>query len=426
MESKKQIIKAVAAIGAAVMTAVTILPGCNLVGQSKTDEPTTLVTDAVNTVCCPVCNSTNVTGPDDKGFYTCNDCGGKWDLNKTNNTVEVVDDSGDVVATVPATTSAGGASYFSNTPAYHNSSSGNNSSSSGNNSQGNNNTQKTTTTTAKNTIWTKIKNGITDPETFKAVVKDMKAIGSSVTWIMDENGNLTAKNVNGTDSGFFGFKYNTKDKVFITAEDAWQRNFGYAETYDKVSGLGAISYDTIRVFYNFDGKDWMVQFWKGQYGFVMIGAEIGVYNRAEGATGNTFYNCVNDDEKFTMSMDIYRGTSGQNSSQFEKLFSRSKTKTWWLTGFTPGTLNAGSYVVNADKNRYIRQDAIIYFETPEEAQAFIGGLKNVKQVEHNAPTTTFRDISFKEYGSLDEYNQTFVDGKFCLEDDGKTLHLSFR
>ncbi len=443
MESKKQIIKAVAAISAVAMTATILLPGCNLVGKTpdNINDPNALVADA-NSICCPQCNSSDVAGPDADGFYTCNSCGSRWDLNQSNNTVEVVDDNGNVVATVPNTTSADGSSYFGGGSSYGGSSSysgGSSSSDSGssysggsNNNGGSTNGGGTTVSTTKaganSSFWTKIKNGISDPETFKKIASDFSAIANSVTWYMDSEGNLTALSPKGenVDSGFFGFKYNTKDDVFITAEDAWQRNFGYTETYDKASGVGAISYDTIRVFYTYDNKDWMVQFWKGQYGFVMIGAEIGVYNRPVGTTGNTYYNCANDEDKLTMSMEVYRGTSSQNSSDFTKLFTRSKYKTWWLTGFTPGTLNAGSYVVNAEKNRYLRQDAIFYFETPEEAQAFIGGLKNVSKVEHNAPTTTYREISFKEFSSLEKYNSTFVDGKFYLEGDGKTLHVSFR
>ena len=39
----------------------------------------------------------------------------------------------------------------------------------------------------------------------------------------------------------------------------------------------------------------MIQFWKGQYGLVLIGAEVGLYNRKENATASSYYDCVTDE-----------------------------------------------------------------------------------------------------------------------------------
>ena len=93
---------------------------------------------------------------------------------------------------------------------------------------------------------------------------------------IDANGNLTIKNDEGKDTGLFGFKYSTTEKCFITSEDAWQRQYGYNENNDASAPVLAISYDTMRVYFDYDGLQWMIQYWKGQYGLILVGAEIGI------------------------------------------------------------------------------------------------------------------------------------------------------
>ncbi|HCT16261.1 MAG TPA: hypothetical protein DIW36_02460, partial [Ruminococcaceae bacterium] len=56
---------------------------------------------------------------------------------------------------------------------------------------------------------------------------------------------------------------------------------------------------------------------------------------------------VTDAEKLNMSVKVYR-QDVNDQNKYNLLFHRSPTTTWWLTGFTPGTLSAGSYVVNPD------------------------------------------------------------------------------
>jgi len=130
--------------------------------------------------------------------------------------------------------------------------------------------------------------------------------------------------------------------------DALQRQFGYAYGYDAAAlGMNAIL-DCEPIFFDYAGKHWMIELWKGQYG-LETGCEIGVYNRQIGSTSpgyalldatvgarpgdsnpshNLFFDCAKDDERLVVSSTLYK--NGQ------ALFFRGPEKHWWLTGFKWG------------------------------------------------------------------------------------------
>ena len=91
----------------------------------------------------------------------------------------------------------------------------------------------------------------------------------------------------------------------------------------------AISFDTVRIKFDYDDKDWMLQLWKGQYGFVFYGAEIGIYTKPKDRDVD-HYDCASDEDRLKMSMDFYNGGV--------KKFSRPYGSYWWCTGFTPGNV----------------------------------------------------------------------------------------
>ncbi|MCM1364829.1 MAG: DUF4474 domain-containing protein [Faecalibacterium sp.] len=130
--------------------------------------------------------------------------------------------------------------------------------------------------------------------------------------------------------GFLGFLYNPDGNYYYTADDPWQRNFGFNQLYDTGAPFLVFYYDTFRCKFNYNKKDWMIQFWKGQYGFVFLGAEVGVYNKPEDRE-REHYDCADDNDKLMMSMTFYR--------KGEELLSRQYASYWWCTGFVPGKLD---------------------------------------------------------------------------------------
>ena len=131
----------------------------------------------------------------------------------------------------------------------------------------------------------------------------------------------------GKDNGpaFIGYHIDFDDNVIYTGIDVWQRELGFNIFYDVFCYLTPFffHYTTQRVKFNYDGKDWMFQMWKGRYA-IANGGEVGVYTRDESKSGS-FYDCASDEDMLVMSMDVYHGD--------ELLFSRPAEKHWWVTGF---------------------------------------------------------------------------------------------
>ena len=121
-----------------------------------------------------------------------------------------------------------------------------------------------------------------------------------------------------------GYNFSTADMLVYTLSNAWVRDFGFCFLYDLFSYTTPFFfYETRRIKFDYEGKDWMVQIWKGNY-LVSNGAEVGLYNRDKIRFG-TLYDCASDEDMLEMSMQLYHGD--------EFIFGRENQKHWWLTGF---------------------------------------------------------------------------------------------
>lgn len=132
-------------------------------------------------------------------------------------------------------------------------------------------------------------------------------------------------------SGVLGYLYDPAEKCFYTAGDPWQRNVGYNSIFDIASPIAFIDFDTVRLRFEYQDKDWMIQLWKGQYGLIFYGAEIGVYTKPKDRT-LMHYDCASDADMLKMSMTFRENKSGQ----WVEKFSRPYGYYWWCTGFLPG------------------------------------------------------------------------------------------
>lgn len=132
------------------------------------------------------------------------------------------------------------------------------------------------------------------------------------------------------DDGLASYQYNPTGNYYYTNDDPWQRALGYNELYDNLAAFTAIYIDTMRCKFRYDNKDWMIQFWKGQYGYVFVGHEIGVYYKPIDRT-TEHYDCVSDEDSLYMSMNGLR--------KGEVIYTRDYGRYWWCTGFVPGKLD---------------------------------------------------------------------------------------
>lgn len=157
----------------------------------------------------------------------------------------------------------------------------------------------------------------------------------------------------------FGYCYNQSQDIFSNTPDAWQKEYGYGTIYDRAAPFFGMVFDCKPVFFNYAGKTWRIEFWKGQYG-INTGAEIGVYHAdtiiPRSAWDTTIFTAATEEESPDMSMELlYKGTP------VAKVYG----DWWWLTIFSVGQFS------NPDD---LSLEITIHFPDFEMRNAFIDAL----------------------------------------------------
>lgn len=192
------------------------------------------------------------------------------------------------------------------------------------------------------------------------------------------------------------YKYDPNGNYYYTDDkNAWQSNFGFNEGYDSMAPITMMFYDTVRTKFVYDNKEWLVQIWKGQYGYAFVGGEVGVYTRKVGNKGSHF-NCAKKEDWLKMEMcfmwDEYQ------TGEYRPVFNRPYADYWWCTGFVVG-FDGG---VNRHQFRLVTH---ITFKDEEMANAFC------KAFEANG----FKRVSSLNRNSLDSFVQVGADVGFVWQ-----------
>lgn len=157
----------------------------------------------------------------------------------------------------------------------------------------------------------------------------------------------------------FGFAYLPVQDIMTSTVDAWQREFGYRSLYDRAAVRFHMVIDCEPVYFNYDGRTWMIELWKGQYG-LNTGGEIGIY-RADSIVDSSRYKAaafksVPDREMLPVYMKLRRKGCA--------LFGVKK-RHWWLTGFCVGEYSEPEELV---------MDACLLFPDEKMLQSFVRSL----------------------------------------------------
>lgn len=169
-----------------------------------------------------------------------------------------------------------------------------------------------------------------------------------------------------------GYSYDPKQHIIYSNKTPIQRFFGFADTVDSAANpilSSAILCDPIYFYY--DGKEYRLEFWKGQYG-IMAGAEVGLYYREpctrkggaiyDDAKGTEkWYRSAVDDDLIKVSYDYIVDVETEETDIIE--FKRDD-KHWWTTGFKWGAKT----LPNAPK-----MNITIEFKNAEMKNAFLTG-----------------------------------------------------
>lgn len=128
-----------------------------------------------------------------------------------------------------------------------------------------------------------------------------------------------------------GFEFNREQEIFYSRHDAWQRKYGYRDLFDEMAPLFNMIIDCELIKFNYEGKEWMIELWKGQYGMA-TGGEIGIYVSKDGKN----YDSVSAEDEIFMSFILMKN---------DKILLRRYDTHWWLTGFVLGEYSKPQDVV---------------------------------------------------------------------------------
>ena len=131
----------------------------------------------------------------------------------------------------------------------------------------------------------------------------------------------------------FGYRYVPEWDVFSSRVDAWQKQFGYGAIYDRAASYFNMVLETLPVYFDYDGKTWMIQIWKGQYG-ICTGCEVGIYHAdriiAKKDRETTIFHAADEAEMLPMCTELWREG---------RLIAFLRKKHWWLTTFDVGNFS---------------------------------------------------------------------------------------
>lgn len=179
----------------------------------------------------------------------------------------------------------------------------------------------------------------------------------------------------------YGFAYDPEQEIFFSIMEAWQRQHGYCKSYDLMSPFINLIFDSEPIYFDYDNRRWLIEFWKGQYGMT-TGGEVGVYvsSKEEDRTKTPdliIYDSVSNDELLPISFILKKNGY--------PIFTRSDTH-WWVTGFKLGEFS---------KPSQLSMDITIEFKDEDMCKAFVSALKKTGykdaeiQINNNLVSITF-------------------------------------
>ncbi len=189
-----------------------------------------------------------------------------------------------------------------------------------------------------------------------------------------------------------GYIYDPEQDIFFSSLDAWQKNFGYSAAFDRAAPYLNMIIDCLPVYFDYDGKTWLIEFWKGQYG-INTGSEIGVYRTEHiippAFRKSTLFQAVEEEDYLEMHCTLYTPTHQT---------AHRHGWHWWQTIFRLGTFSDPGDLTLAVSLR---------FPNFEMQNAFLAALE--QELPENCPVhTNLTVVSFvytKAPGSLPLYKR---------------------
>ncbi|MCR5150729.1 MAG: DUF4474 domain-containing protein [Clostridiales bacterium] len=174
--------------------------------------------------------------------------------------------------------------------------------------------------------------------------------------------------------------------------DCRQRKYGYNSGYDIGARLIDFTIDTVKMKFNYDGKTYRIQLWKGQYisGEVgTVGGEVGIYTKDGENFNGDHFNCAAEGDELYQEMTILWDENGDGN--YTSQLTRNYSLHWWQTGYVDGQLK------NKRDSKPLKLLSHMTFKDEEQASAFCQALANQGFSQVSTFNPTGADC-FKQHG----------------------------
>ncbi len=137
-----------------------------------------------------------------------------------------------------------------------------------------------------------------------------------------------------------GYIYDIYQDIFATRLDAFQKQFGYTAFYDLSAAYFNMVFDYETIYFDYNGRTWLIEMWKGQYG-INAGCEIGVYYAnsivPKDKLDTTLFHAVDTTDMLDISLRLSKHEN-KKLHQYTKL-GQLHYRHWWLTLFKMGVFS---------------------------------------------------------------------------------------
>lgn len=206
----------------------------------------------------------------------------------------------------------------------------------------------------------------------------------------------------------FGYWYDSDQDIFSSRTDAWQKTFGYGQFYDNMAPFFNMIFDCQPVYFDYGGKTWLIEFWKGQYG-INTGSEAGVYHcdtiLAPSERKTALFRAVEEEDYLNISTRLCRRG---------RVLSHLSMPHWWLTMFSMGCFS---------RPKDLTLEVSLHFPDFEMLDAFVDALLDTGYDPREISLSVrYLDVSFtfhtpkKRYSLLRRIHRCIVQWKnfiFC-------------
>ena len=163
-----------------------------------------------------------------------------------------------------------------------------------------------------------------------------------------------------------GYGYDSGQDLFIARKNAPQKIFGYTTLFDLSAPYFNMIFDYETIYFDYNGRTWLIEMWKGQYG-INTGCELGIYYADEIVSPKDYrtahFQSVAEKDMLDISLELNRIPIHKSPYY---IIGKEHNHHWWLTIFKMGLFTKPEHLlVNTSirfKDRYMLYSFLNSFE----------------------------------------------------------------